>query len=551
MRLWQNGTILAHGRRPPAPRRGAAALLVGLVVAGVFLNTVGNHLVWLDPTQIEARSRIYDSFAGFLSGLTRVSDNNYYRPVQNLLNTLDVLLWGTAYTGFHLTNVLLHALNAALLCLIGIELLERLKRRAALQVAAVAAVLWGVHPTKTESVAMIAGRTDLLQLLALIATVWTLRLTARSEQRAKSVVSPRHQVLAAALFLSSLLAKEAAIVFPLLICWSELVAGRFTPAVAEARRARRRALTTLVWPMACVAAGYVAARLLWLWRPVAFDVTYPASTRLLTQTVVLPGYILSLLHPLGASACDVVRLHWSVDLPVLAGAAALAGARGLGAHLFLRRREAVLVWALGWFLLALAPTFNILQQTHFRADRYLYIASFGPILLFVHGLFRAAEALRARMRHADRVLVAVLGALLLIFGIATLRRNQEWRDTSRLFQAEVERRPDYREGLYFLARTRIENGDLGPALELARRGMAIDRSRFAASIADAYFHDVLIAIKRRQGDVQGAIAMLEELIRTQPTQARWYQLLADAHRSSGREDLAEGVLGRMKANRAE
>ena len=96
-------------------------------------------------------------------------DTQIWRPLRNLTYSQDYSLWKLNALGFHLTNLLLHALNAILLFVLVRKLAERTTP------AAAAGLLYAVHPVLTEAVAWIKGRDDLLAvtffLAALIAFV--------------------------------------------------------------------------------------------------------------------------------------------------------------------------------------------------------------------------------------------------------------------------------------------------------------------------------------------------------------------------------------------
>jgi hypothetical protein len=70
----------------------------------------------------------------------------------------DVSLYGLNPAGHHLTNVIIHALNAMLL----FGVLRRLTGRGGLALAA--AALWAVHPLRVESVVWVAERKDVLAM---------------------------------------------------------------------------------------------------------------------------------------------------------------------------------------------------------------------------------------------------------------------------------------------------------------------------------------------------------------------------------------------------
>src|SRR5262249_44542011 len=118
----------------------------------------------------------------------------HYRPLMIYSLALDYRLHGESPAGFHLTNLILHALNVVL-----VFLLAR-RRGGSGPVAAFVALCFGVSPRLAEAAAWISGRTDLLAaLFALLALVlWQTENTLR-------------RWLSAACLLLGLFSKEVAI----------------------------------------------------------------------------------------------------------------------------------------------------------------------------------------------------------------------------------------------------------------------------------------------------------------------------------------------------
>ncbi len=86
---------------------------------------------------------------------------------------IDHALWGMDPRGYHLTNVILHAANTVLFYCLAIMLL-RLARARVTSVrgsAALAALLFGIHPLRVESVAWVTERRDVLSALFLLLTL--------------------------------------------------------------------------------------------------------------------------------------------------------------------------------------------------------------------------------------------------------------------------------------------------------------------------------------------------------------------------------------------
>src|ERR1044071_6286971 len=202
-----------------------------VIVFAVYANSLGGDFVFDDQYLVLVYSRPRS-----LSHLLEMMIDSY-RPVRNLSYILDYIVWGARPFGFHLTNVLLHAANAAL-----VFLLARRFRLSAVA-AFLTALIFAVHPIQTDAVAYISGRRDVLFTLFYLAAFHSYP-TYHARRRFKYF----------ALFLicwaCSLMAKEMAVSLPLLIflwnfCdrWGEAAGSR----VERTARAARQAFSKDKW----------------------------------------------------------------------------------------------------------------------------------------------------------------------------------------------------------------------------------------------------------------------------------------------------------------
>ena len=138
---------------------------------------------------------------------------DYYRPLAFLSLALDWDLWADCAAGYHLTSLVLHALNALLV-------LALARRIMGVWPALAAAALFAVHPSHHEAVYRVSARFDLLAASCFLAGLLALRLPGLGGDLAASGA-----------FLSAILSKESAIAFP-------VVAIGFAVFVQQARPAR-------------------------------------------------------------------------------------------------------------------------------------------------------------------------------------------------------------------------------------------------------------------------------------------------------------------------
>ena len=156
----------------------------------------------------------------------------YFRPLGFLSYALDWRLWGLNPWGFHLTNVVLHAANAALVFRLAGRLLP-------VRGATVAAVLFALHPASHEAVYWVAARFDLLATFFMLVSLVCLT-SANGGWRSAGIVA----------FALALLSKESAISLVIIApAWDALVD----------RRTLRDTARRLI-PLLIVVAAYAAAR---------------------------------------------------------------------------------------------------------------------------------------------------------------------------------------------------------------------------------------------------------------------------------------------------
>lgn len=154
-----------------APRVGAAgfvAALLGVALLAAYSNTFRVPFLFDDIPAIVENPALRDFSllsligVGHAGGLTTSG-----RPVLAFSLAVNRAVGGDSVGGYHLTNWFIHLV--ASLCLFGIVRRTLLKPRlasrfgaAATPIAAIAAVLWALHPIQTESVTYIVQRAESL-----------------------------------------------------------------------------------------------------------------------------------------------------------------------------------------------------------------------------------------------------------------------------------------------------------------------------------------------------------------------------------------------------
>jgi protein O-mannosyl-transferase len=402
----------------------------------VFLPTVGYGFVnWDDPWYVLDNPLITSWRPSNLIEIATKPAVRNYAPLTMFGYLIEHSLWGTWAGGYHLVNVLLHAVNAVLVYV----LLRQLT--SSRFISWMTAALFAVHPVQVETVAWISSFKGVLSATFILASLicWL-----------RPRPSPRNDAWAVVFHALGLLAKAVAITLPAVVfCYDVLVAGKRV-ADAAARQIVPCLLAGLVLLVTMSAQtsvlGGVRDHLHWSKaRVAAFD------------TVVLWDYVGLLVWP-----HDLCVLY---DPPTtgIAGAIALASVGWLAVAAgawTLRRQFPLFVVGLVAFAALLFPVLNFFPITTLMNDRYLYLPSIPVFALMAAGLERIYVAGRVQVsrfatiagaaddldrpseRRPVRVLArslaaAACGVLLCGYLTATHDRLPVWRNDQSLWADAV------------------------------------------------------------------------------------------------------------------
>ena len=308
--------------------------------------------------------------------------------------------------GFHLFNVLAHAVNAMLVYRLLRVLYEG--KSDAHWAPLIGALLFALHPVQTEAVSYVSGRSVSLMALFYLCSVlaWLRADQARG--------AGAWRALSAGLFGVALLVKETAVTLPLALLL--LDAWRSRAALAPAQSAWR-----LRWHLLVLAGAIVIFMATPVYRHL-LDVSVSArgiGDNLLTQANAIWYLAGQLVMPWRMNVDPDLPVLSAMTLPLLLQSVAIvaiivAGLRGL-------RRRALLAFAALWFFLHLLPTNSLLPRLDVANDRQLYLAAIG--VFYAIGL--GVETLLGRFRRQWMV-GAATATVLLVLGVATVQRNQAY-----------------------------------------------------------------------------------------------------------------------------
>jgi tetratricopeptide (TPR) repeat protein len=428
-----------------------------------------------------------------------------YYPLTHSAFWIEYKLWADDTLGYHLINIVVHALAAFLVAMI--------LRRLAVPGAVLAAVIFALHPVQVESVAWISELKNTLSgVFYLGAALAYLRF---DEGRLK-----RHYALATALFVLALLSKTVTATLPaalLVTFWWQR--GKLSW--------RRDARPLVPWLALGGAAGLLTA---WIERTMigahGSEYQFTLIERCLIAGRVVWFYISKLFWPANLMFTYPrwqvsQRLWWQYLYP-------LALVALLGVLWLLRKRSRAPLAALLFFCGSLFPIMGFFNVYPFRysfvADHFQYVASIGIIALVAAGLMSLLARFHFRLRTAAVSMTLLLGGAL---AVPTWSQSRQYADAMTLYRSTLSRNPA----------SWMAHNNLGNALQsLGRLDDAIaqynETLRLKPDFAEAYNNlgDAL----QKQGRLAEAATSYQAALRLDPDLAGAYYNLGNTLRDLGR-----------------
>lgn len=488
----------------PAPF-GAALAIACAVVS--YWPALRNGFVWDDPLVLEQMRavRTWWDLLVLPPELPRI----YYRPVIFATYLVDRALGGGHPFWFHLSVIIAHAINSAL-----VFALARRLFGGEVAIPTTAAVLFAVWPAHVESVAWMAGRSDVIACAFLLTAVW--------------LGGSRRPIWTAwagglALFLA-LLSKELAIAGLVLV-----------PALDWLET--RRAYWTRYVPLVLAVLGYALLRQHGAGALIGGEPVAAAWDRLARELVSAVGfYAIRSVAPVGLSAYipavpdGPLYVTAGVVLPLAVG---LLLARGWP------RTRWPLAFLAVWFVVTLAPSFTVILRRSASApvaDRYLYVPSVASCTALAWAIDAAARRTRLAASWWPLAVVAILTVGLSV-GTATYARV--WANNDTFWTAVARTSPDSAFAQRELGTALLERGQLDEAERALRQALA--RSADATGTAMAYSN--LGLVYRRQMRMAEAIAAFESALQIAPHPGLYHNLglalMAKAEQDQRRDPNAD------------
>ena len=526
---------------------------VAVVTFVVFLPSLQNEFVnWDDQSYVYENPFIRSLDAQlFRSAFGGFHAANWH-PLTWISHALDYALWGLNPLGHHLTNNIIHALNAAVVAflvmmLMGVYKKTEEERREPSQpfvndrtmriTGATAGLLFGLHPLHVESVAWVAERKDLLCAFFFLLTIITYthyvsEVSQRIPIKPSSRFFNKKYLLTIGLFILSLSSKPMAVSLPFVL----LILDWY---VFERIRSLRTFWTAFVEKLPFLVLTLISSILTILAQQAGGAVSsvevLPLVSRVIVAAKSLIMYLVKMIVPLNLvpfypypksislfSLKDIIPIVIVVAITVTCIA--------------VMRRQKLWISVWGCYVITLMPVLGIVQVgSQSMADRFTYLPSLGPFILI--GLMMAMVYEKVSVLVHWRVMAKMASFLVwaaILISISCISREQigVWKNSILFWNYVIEEEP----GKVPLAHVAL--GDAYSSKGLL--DMAIQQYQAALALKPEHMgaHLNLGAAYASKGQLDMAVRQFETALKLKSDDARGHFDLGNAYLSLGQLDKA-------------
>ena len=508
------------GKAHQVRQAGVICLVLIMVTLAVYLPARQlQFLNYDDNIYVTANPHVASGLTGrnVVWAFTSVEASNWH-PVTWLSHMADSQLYGMTPRGHHFTNVIIHALSAALLLLLLLRLTGSLWR------SSFVAFLFALHPLHVESVAWVAERKDILSAFFWFATLY---LYARYLARPK----PARYLLALFSFLLGLMCKPMLVTLPvvlLLLDFWPLERYRhegLQPGPGHPGRVVRLIKEKIPFFALSLLSGVITIYAQHEGGAMSDLDTMSPQLRLGNALTAYVRYIVKTLWPRDLA----VFYPFPTIIPLWQVVGALLALLLVSAAVILAgRRRPYLVLGWFWFLVTLVPVIGLLQVgAQSMADRYSYLPAIG---LFIMAAWGVPDLLRG-VRQAKAVLALLAFLVLAASAALSFQQLAYWRDSGTLFRHALQVTTGNSVIHLNLGTTLAAEGDMDAAIGQFQQALAINPNYFDALNNLGLAHS-------SKGDLDAAIMEYQQALLIKPEYPGAHNNLGIAFARKGNLDAA-------------
>ncbi|HLE09086.1 MAG TPA: tetratricopeptide repeat protein [Thermodesulfobacteriota bacterium] len=501
----------------------------GFLVSGitflVYLSTLEAGFVnWDDQLYVLENTVIQSPDSFFLNMAFTVVARNWH-PLTLFSHAIDYSLWGFIPFGHHLTNISIHALNSFLVFILTSRLAKISMPGSPLGInqngfiiSVVTALLFGIHPLHVESVAWISERKNVLYAFFFILSILSYLRYATAAKGYKKTFYGASLFF----FALSLMSKSMAITLPLVLLILDYHPIR--------RLTSARWLNTVLEKAPFFALSFSLGLVtLWTQRPASAIPLFPEAPLLMRIGIAIRAYafyLYKMVAPINLAPfypypgeIDFFTIEYSGSLLLIIAITAFC--------ILYRKWNRAILAAWLYYMATLLPVIGIIPfSSASAADRYTYLPSLGPFLVFGAGIGFLFERHRGR-----KTLIIALSAMSFLLVERTLHQIAVWKNPLSLWSHELKLFPDEKMSYYGRGHAYYGLGRFKEALDDLAKAIEIDPY-------DVRLYTCRGNIHGDSGGREQAINDFKKAISLNPRYAQAYYDLGSVYLNSGETEKA-------------
>lgn len=535
------------------------ALIPAFIIFVIYIPALQNgFLDWDDGIYVFDNQHIKSIDLGFFRWAITDLSTGFWHPLLWFSIALDYRIWGLNPLGYHLTNILLHAVNAILVFILTVRLNRYciLNNNKTIIAGFVTAFFFGIHPLRVESVAWVVERKDVLSAFFFLLSLITYLKYVTS-------LSPKKLLFyfgSLLFFISALMSKSMAVSLPIVL----LILDFFPLNRLTIEEGLKNVKGVIIEKLPFFLAGAISSFITIKGHaPVEAFGSVSFVSRVFIALNGFVFYLVKIVFPFNLAPLyphpgeiDIMGIRYpgSVFGLIIITVFCIQSLNS-GKKIF------IAIWL--YYIVTLIPVIGILKiGRFFAADRFTYLPSVGIHILAGLGVAAIFESCKKKYILIFFLILILLSAMMMF---KTVRQIAIWHDNVTLWSTEIKLHPDvlisyYNRGTAYLDMKKYPQAinDLSKASEspiytmraYANRGIAYykmgsyneavsDLSRaihFGSKSADDYFYrgDASFHL----GNYPSAMEDFHTVIQLNPTDAEAYYKLGLLYSKLGDEQRA-------------
>lgn len=400
-----------------------------------------------------------------------------YHPLTLLVLSLEYNYFGDDPMGFHIVNLFFHLINIFLVFII----FQRISGK--LLVAAIVALLFGIHPMHVESVSWISGLKDVLYSMFFLWSLWCYLIFIDKKKI-------QNYIFALILFLFALLSKSMAVTLPVVFILIDYFMSR-KPLVKHFSEKIPFFVLSLIFGVLAIMSQSkgvtyeeVTSQFSWIDRVFLFNYAvlfYPFK-------IFFP-FNLSALHYYPIKTAGMLPLYYYfslfINILIIWGVIRLVkSTNSLGKKLLKHEFPKVVIFGILFYVFTISPVLQVIPVGRaIAAERYSYLPYLALFFIIAQGFYLTWNREYRSSKKIRSYIVLVLTVLVVVSAFSTVKRNEVWKNDVTLFEDMVKKNPDQGYGYYALAKALEDKEEMNIAVVNYDKAIKLD-----PDFAGAYYN---------------------------------------------------------------